>query len=466
MGTPLPKKDDLTYLAGFANTFESESVEGALPKSRNNPRLVPFDLYTEQLSGTAFTRPRHVNQRTWLYRKKPSAVHNVTQFLPDSFFGYANDENSTEGVLDPNPLRWVPFHDEDHQEKDFLTGMHALARSGETATKNGIAIYVYMFGKSMENSYMYNSDGDFLLVPQQGALHVRTEIGRLCVKPGEICVLPRGITFSIHVNSKATLHRGYVLEVYKGHFALPELGPIGSNGLANARDFLYPSAWVETDFSSPATLFNKFGSKLWKKEINNSPFDVVAWHGNYLPYKYDLSAFCAINSVSYDHLDPSIYTVLTCVGDENGTAICDFVIFPPRWMSTDANTFRPPWFHRNTMTEFMGLIKGAYDAKGGFLPGGASLHSCMTPHGPDCKSYKKGVADPCEQPTYFSVCDGKRLLRGRLRQVLERIVDSPFANPTSVGLSKTTMASAGVDCRLQVRSQRYRQSYLDGKDFV
>jgi homogentisate 1,2-dioxygenase len=227
-----------------------------------------------------------------------------------------------------------------------------------------------------------------------------------------MCVLPRGVVFSVHTvdddddDSSNMTRRGYLLEVYKGHFVLPELGPIGSNGLANARDFLYPVAWCEppltTTTEETAILYNKFGSKLWSKTISSTPFNVVAWHGNYLPYKYDLSKFCAVNSVSYDHLDPSIYTVLTCVGDETGTALCDFVIFPPRWMSTDPNTFRPPWFHRNTMTEFMGLIHGGYDAKKAFLPGGASLHSCMTPHGPDATSYDKAVADPCDSPTYLS----------------------------------------------------------------
>jgi len=248
---------------------------------------------------------------------------------------------------------------------------------------------------------MHNSDGDFCVVPQQGELEVHTELGRLKVGPGEIAVIPRGIVFAVHVE-EGSMHRGYVLEIYKGHFSLPELGPIGSNGLANARDVLYPVAWTATPLKSQATLCNKFGSRLWTKSIQTTPFNVVAWHGNYLPFKYDLSKFCAVNSVTYDHLDPSIYTVLTCAGDEPGTALCDVVIFPPRWMSTDPDTFRPPWFHRNTMTEFMGLIRGGYDAKEGFKPGGASLHSCMTPHGPDATSYDKAVADPCESPTYFS----------------------------------------------------------------
>jgi homogentisate 1,2-dioxygenase len=312
------------------------------------------------------------------------------------------------GTLDPNALRWMPFEEENGSlaDDDFISGMHLLGASGDPSQKNGIAIYVFVFRNDMSDSYMYNSDGDFLILPQEGALEIRTEVGILIVYPGEFCVIPRGIVFAVNaLHGKAKMTRGYMLEVYKGHFVLPELGPIGSNGLANARDFMYPCAWteeVDQHEGSNKKLYNKFGSKLWRKSVDSSPFNVVAWHGNYLPYKYDLSKFCAVNSVTYDHIDPSIYTVMTCVGDETGTALCDFVIFPPRWMSTDPDTFRPPWFHRNTMTEFMGLIWGGYDAKKAFLPGGASLHSCMTPHGPDAVSYDKAVADPCESPTYFS----------------------------------------------------------------
>lgn len=432
------ERPDITYFSGFDNTFESETVEGALPRGRNSPRKVPFDLYAEQLSGTAFTRPRHLNQRTWLYRKQPSAAMNNSKHNFEDSGLYFGAADPSQGTLDPNAIRWSPFTAESNNgdindlPTDVLDGMRLLGASGDPAVKNGIAIYVYVCkntaessldsssNRSDDNTYMYNSDGDFLILPQQGGLEIRTEMGILMVYPGEFCVLPRGIVFSIrHLpiakeggNEECTITRGYMLEIFKGHLTLPELGPIGSNGLANPRDFMYPTAWTEQDEKeedhhrqegrSNKVLFNKFGSKLWSKSIDASPFNVVAWHGNYLPYKYDLSKFCAVNSVTYDHIDPSIYTLMTCIGDETGTALCDFVIFPPRWMSTDSNTFRPPWFHRNCMTEFMGLIWGGYDAKKGFLPGGASLHSCMTPHGPDGASYDKAVADPCDQPTYFS----------------------------------------------------------------
>lgn len=254
--------------------------------------------------------------------------------------------------------------------------------------------------------YFYSSDGDFLIVPQDGKLLVLTELGRLLVQPTEIVVIPRGVLFTIHTEESEVdiRKRGYVLEVFKGHFSLPELGPIGSNGLANAQDFQYPVAWFEEpleESQSSPMLYNKFRSKLWSKTISISPLNVVAWHGNYLPFKYDLKRFCVVNSVSYDHMDPSIYTVLTCSGDESGTALCDFVVFPPRWLSTDSNTFRPPWFHRDTMTEFMGLIEGEYDAKKGFSPGGASLHPCMTAHGPDAVTYRVALVDPCDTPSFF-----------------------------------------------------------------
>lgn len=299
-----------------------------------------------------------------------------------------------------------------------------MCTAGDPAVKSGLAIYMYACNQSMKQSlsnnnnnnnnkkdrYFYNADGELLIVPQTGSLQVCTELGRFMVHPTEIVVVPRGIVFQVNLcnNNKDSFARGYVLEVYQGSFQLPELGPIGSNGLANARDFYYPTAYCDaknrTEYQQSCHILCKMHSRLYTKLSQHSPMNVVAWHGNYLPYKYNLQRFCAINSVTYDHVDPSIYTVLTCPSSNHhstGTALADFVIFPPRIMATDANTFRPPWFHRNTMSEYMGLIYGCYDAKEGFVAGGASLHNCMTPHGPDYVTYSKGVADECAEPSRF-----------------------------------------------------------------
>lgn len=397
------KADGLAYFSGFGNTFESEVLEGALPIGRNNPRLVPYNLYAEQLSGTAFTAPRVENRRVWLYRIQPSVVVGDAQ-PTGRVFGETSRKDCRPTV---DPLRWRPFGLQPNV--DFVDGTRLLCHGGDPACKQGLAIYMYSCGQSMSatRTCMYNTDGEWLLVPQQGTLQVITEMGELRVEPCEICVLPRGMVFQINMianGAEETAARGYLLEIYSGGFQLPELGPIGSNGLANARDFLYPTAACvlsQEAYQQSHRIVTKLDGKLYEKTSDHSPFNVVAWHGNYLPYKYDLRRFCAVNSVTYDHLDPSIYTVLTCQTDRIGTAMADFVIFPPRIMATDSNTFRPPWYHRNTMSEFMGLIAGQYDAKEGFMPGGASLHNCMTPHGPDEATHRKATADACEKPTKF-----------------------------------------------------------------
>lgn len=415
--TGTTERDGLLYQTGFGNTFESECIPNALPKGRNNPRKVPYNLYAEQLSGTAFTAPRCENRRTWLYRIQPSVANGKEdsgtydlkqQIREPKYFG---QDNPNSLILTPQPLRWKPKPPPE-SNCDFVTGMKLVAHGGgPPVNKTGLAIYMYAFNQSMADTktHLYNADGDFLIVPQQASLLIHTELGKLIVHPKDICVIPRGIVFSVHFHNQQDANisfaRGYVLEIYKGHFQLPELGPIGANGLANARDFLYPTAWCidnPNEYETQAgTLVRKFASRLFNKALRHSPYNVVSWHGNYLPFVYNLERFCAVNSVTYDHLDPSIYTVLTCVGSENGTALADFVIFPPRIMATDSNTLRPPWFHRNTMTEFMGLIQGQYDAKEGFQAGGASLHSCMTPHGPDAMSYNKAILDECQTPTKF-----------------------------------------------------------------
>ncbi|XP_071504903.1 homogentisate 1,2-dioxygenase-like [Diadema antillarum] len=377
--------EELEYQSGFGNEFATEDPRcpGALPEGQNNPQKCPYDLYAEQLSGTAFTAPRVHNKRSWLYRLRPSVTHTPFKPVADG-----NITNSWDNwPPNPNQLRWHPFDipTEESGQVDFVQGLSTVCGAGDPKSRHGMAIHVYTCNASMENKCFYDSDGDLLLVPQQGELLIHTEFGRLLVNPNEICVIQQGMRFSVYVSGPS---RGYVLEVFDGHFALPDLGPIGANGLANPRDFLSPAAWFE-DRSCQYTVISKFQGKLFAAAQDHSPYDVVAWHGNYHPYKYDLDKFMVINAVAFDHADPSIFTVLTCQSNKPGTAIADFVIFPPRW-SVQEHTFRPPYYHRNCMSEFMGLIKGNYEAKEeGFRPGGASLHSMMTPHGPDATCFEK-----------------------------------------------------------------------------
>lgn len=370
---------ELEYMSGFGNDFASECLEGALPVGQNNPQKCPYGLYAEQLSGTAFTAPRETNQRTWLYRIIPSVKHYPYEELPAG-----NHNNNFENIpVTPQQLRWKPFEIPTVGGVDFVMGIQTLCGAGDPCTRYGSAIHIYTCNTPMANKAFYNADGDFLIVPQEGTLFVTTEMGKMEVEPNEICVIQQGIRFRVDVRGAA---RGYIMEVWGNHFVLPNLGPIGANGLANPRDFLTPKSWYE-DKDEAHTIISKFQGKLFTAKQDHTPFDVVAWHGNYAPYKYQLKNFMVINATAFDHADPSIFTVLTCPGAIPGTALCDFVIFPPRWAVQD-RTFRPPYYHRNCMSEFMGLILGNYEAKeGGFMPGGASLHSMMTPHGPDAKCF-------------------------------------------------------------------------------
>jgi len=385
----------MDYQSGFGNYFSSEALPGALPLGQNNPQTAPAGLYAEQLSGAAFTAPISENQRSWLYRILPSAVQSGFRRL-DS--GLWRSGPFVERPAPPDPLRWDPFPVPDADKAtDFLDGMMTLCGAGDAATRNGMAVHLYAANRSMTDRVFYNSDGDLLIVPQDGALELITEFGKVGVAPCEIAVVQRGIKFQVRLLGKAA--RGYVCENYGEHFALPYRGPVGANGLANTRDFRTPVAWFE-ESRRRVELVTKFDGNLWAADLDHSPFDVVAWHGNYAPYVYDLRTFNTMNSVSFDHPDPSIFTVLTSPSARPGTANVDFVIFPPRWMVAE-HTFRPPYFHRNVMSEYMGLIHGVYDAKpgGGFEPGGGSLHNCMIPHGPEAEAFD--MASRAElKPTY------------------------------------------------------------------
>ena len=380
------------YQSGFGNEFATEVVAGTLPVGRNSPQRVAHGLYAEQLSGTAFTAPRSHNRRSWLYRMRPAAVHGP--FQPFSQPRLHNDFDA--GPVNPDQMRWDPLPmPAEGARVDFVDGLFTMAGNGGPAAMTGIGVHLYAANASMDGRFFYDADAELLVVPQQGRLHIATELGVLDVEPPETAVIPRGVRFRVELPDGAA--RGYVCENFGALLRLPDLGPIGSNGLANPRDFLTPNAACE-DLEGDFELVAKFQGHLWRADIGHSPLDVVGWHGNYAPYKYDLRRFNTIGSISYDHPDPSIFLVLHSASDTPGTSNMDFAIFPPRWLVAQ-DTFRPPWFHRNIASEFMGLIHGAYDAKAeGFVPGGASLHNCMTGHGPDAATFDKASHADLSKP--------------------------------------------------------------------
>jgi homogentisate 1,2-dioxygenase len=385
----------LRYQSGFANHFSTEALPGALPHARNSPQRSTYGLYAEQYSGTAFTAPRHSNRRSWLYRIRPAAVHGVFHRIDDGRLMSRFHEVDPS----PNQLRWSPLAIP-RRSLDFVEGLHTIAGNGSPDIQSGCGIHWYVANRSMTDRFFYDADGELLIVPQTGGLRIVTELGIIEVGPLEVAVIPRGLRFRVELLDSDA--RGYICENFGAAFRLPDLGPIGSNGLANPRDFQTPTAWYE-DRDGDFELVAKFAGQLWSAQIDHSPLDVVAWHGNHAPYKYDLRCFNTIGSISYDHPDPSIFLVLQSISDTPGVDAIDFVIFPPRWLVME-ETFRPPWFHRNVASEFMGLIQGVYDAKAeGFEPGGASLHNCMSGHGPDADTFER--ASRCDTATPQHIVD-------------------------------------------------------------
>ena len=381
-----PDKGTLQYQSGFGNHFASEAHEGALPVGQNSPQHAPLGLYAEQLSGSAFTAPRAHNRRSWLYRIRPSVLHGG-EFSPLEHPWLRTGPCRDESTLPLAQHRWAP-HPIPETPTDFIDGLGTLATCGDARMGAGIGCHVYVANRSMEHRYFANGDGELLIVPQEGTLLIFTELGRLFIRPGEVALIPRNISFSVQLLEPQA--RGYICENYGRPFELPERGPIGANSLASERDFLAPVAAFE-DQETPCELVLKARGKLYRCDLDHSPLDVVAWHGNLSPYKYDLRRFNTIGSISFDHPDPSIFTVLTSPSEVPGTANADFVIFPERWLVME-ESFRPPWYHRNVMSEFMGLIYGAYDAKPtGFRPGAASLHNASIPHGPDKEAFERAT---------------------------------------------------------------------------
>ncbi|MBQ4810725.1 homogentisate 1,2-dioxygenase [Pseudoalteromonas luteoviolacea] len=384
---------EFEYMTGFGNEFETEALPGALPVGQFSPQKVKYDLYAEQYNTTAFTAPRAENRRNWFYRIRPSVLQGEYEAMDN---GLVRTGPITEVPTPPSMLRWNPV-DVPSEKTDFIDGLITMAANGSANSQVGIGIHVYVANASMEGRYFYNADGELLFVPQQGELVLHTECGKLDIKPGEIAVIPRGLKFRVELISETV--RGYICENYGHPYILPERGPVGANGYTNERDFQYPVAAFE-DLEGDFELVAKFNGNLFRCDIGHSPLDVVAWTGNSGPYKYELSRFNVMNTVSFDHPDPSIFTVLTSPSGQEGVANVDFVIFPPRWMVAE-NTFRPPYYHRNIMSEFMGLIEGVYDAKEhGFVPGGMSLHNCMSPHGPEADVFEKASNAELEPQRY------------------------------------------------------------------
>ncbi len=372
------------YMSGFGNSFETEALAGALPVGKNSPQKVAFGLYAEQLSGSPFTAPQSTNQRSWLYRIRPTVKHSGRYHKIEKGFLRTAPAAREESELPIGQLRWSPVPIPDAR-LTFVSGLRTMTTAGDAETRTGMAAHLVLVTESMHNEYFFDADGELLIVAQQGKLRFRTEFGIIEIEPGEICVIQRGMIFQVELVDDAA--RAYVCENYGGAFTLPDRGPIGANCLANARDFLTPRAAYE-DKEQPSKLFVKWGGELYATDIDQSPLDVVAWHGNYAPYKYDLRRFSPVGALLFDHPDPSIFTVMTAPSETPGTANVDLVIFPERWAVAE-DTFRPPWYHRNLMSEFMGLIYGVYDAKReGFVPGGISLHNCMLPHGPDEQAFE------------------------------------------------------------------------------
>ena len=376
--------DEFRYWSGFGNEFASEAVDGALPYGRNSPQQAPLGLYAEQISGTAFTQPRAVNRRTWVYRILPSAKHPPFRRIDNKTLRSAPFD---ETEPNPNRLRWDPLPlPQQDSPTDFVDGLYTVGGNGDVKTRDGMAVHVYAANESMQDRYFVDADGELLFVPELSTVILHTELGPMRVSPGEIAVIPRGIRFRVELPDG--LARGYLCENFGAAFTLPERGPIGANGLAGERDFKAPHAAFE-ERSHTVQVVQKFGGNLWAADYDHSPLDVVAWHGNYAPYKYDTANFMVLGTVSFDHPDPSIYTLLTSPSELPGLANVDFVIFVPRWLVGE-DTFRPPWFHRNVMSEYMGLVRGTYDAKAeGFTPGGGSLHNTFASHGPDADTYER-----------------------------------------------------------------------------
>jgi len=372
----------LEYMSGFGNEFQSEAVAGALPQGQNSPQKCAFGLYSELVSGTVFTAPRALNRRSYLFRTRPTVAQ------PD--FQRCELANFKTPPLEfppyPMAMRWDPYPLE-LARGDFLDGMTTICGNGSPVQQSGLAIHTYCANRSMTGRAFSNADGEMLILPQHGGIRVTTEVGLLEAAPGELVLIPKGMKFRVDLLSDVA--RGFVCENFGHPFVLPELGLIGSNGLANACDFLTPVAHFE-DSDEPVELVHKYAGAFWSATMGHSPFNVVAWRGNWAACKFDMHRFVVLGAQMVDHPDPSIFCALTSPSHPVAGGNVDFMILPPRWLVAE-HTFRPPGFHRSAVAEFLALIQGAHDTRASrFAPGASSLHNNWTAHGPDVATHDKG----------------------------------------------------------------------------
>jgi homogentisate 1,2-dioxygenase len=359
--------------AGFCNFHESETLPGALPVDQNSPRSSPYGLYAEQLNATGFVAPREANRRSWMYRIRPSAEQGpLAPLAHERLRGDFSGEPVEANLAGWGPL---PFP---ASPTDFVDGLATLGGAGSPSSRRGYAVHLYAANRGMEDRCFSDADGDLLLLPEEGSLTLLTELGVLQVHPGQLALVPRGVRFSVLLGGSRA--RGYVGESFGRPFSLPERGPVGANGLADARHFRGPVARHEERLCPGYRVTVKLGGALFEATQDHSPFDVVAWHGNHFPTVYDLAAFSPAGNARVDHIDPSIHTVLTSPLDEAGANGLDLVVFTPRWDATE-HTFRPPYFHRNVATELNGIIREVASAGSPFARGCCFLTPSFTPHG-------------------------------------------------------------------------------------
>lgn len=414
----------------------SEAVSGAVPAVNNSPQKPPLGLRTERISGGSFVAPRELSYQTWLYRLRASIAHSDWARLRVSGAdeGYGPPSPVRPANVTPNSRLWGGFP-APAAGSHWANGQQLLGRNGDPQAKEGMALWVFSVTASMPPRQAFASlDGEALVIPQSGALDIQTELGRLVVRQNEIAVIPRNVRYRVCLPEGKPC-RGYVCELYQGHFRLPDLGVIGSTGLANVRDFQVPKAFVDatvhshlgtTQAPGPGaptgvddgewSIVARLVGNLWHCTQAHTPFDVVGWHGTCYPFKYDLARFCALGNLVFDEHDPSLFVVLTARhhGAEPTTAVVDFAVIPPRWMAArDTNWL--PYFHRNTMQEFFGPIVALQDGAhplnatgetNRFAPFGAGLNGCMSTHGPSERDFQAARARDTTTPAFVGGDEG------------------------------------------------------------